>query len=136
MVPIDWHPAPRDLRRWAVAMLIGTALGGAVFHFLLDHPAAARILWGFGAISFATGITGTIVARPFYLLWMGFVWTVSTTLGTLALAFVFYCVVTPIGLLARLAGRDRLHLRRPPPDLESFWEKTPTRRADRFERPF
>ena len=35
--------------------------------------------------------------------------------GTLALAVVFFLVVTPLGLAARLAGRDRLGLRRPSP---------------------
>ena len=136
MVHIEWHPAPRELRRWAVVMLAGTGLGGCVFHFLFDQPLAARVLWTFGVVSFATGLTGTIVARPFYLFWMGFVWIVSTTLGTLALAVVFYCVVTPIGLVARLLGRDRLRLRRPSTTVSSFWEKTPPLRADRFDRPF
>lgn len=136
MVKIHWHPAPGELRRWAVAMLVGTALGGAVLHFLFHEPLAARVLWTFGALSFATGLTGTVVARPFYLLWMGFVWTVSTTLGTLALVVVFYFVVTPIGLVARLFGRDRLHLRRPSATVSSFWEKSPPMRVDRFDRPF
>ena len=136
MVHINWHPAPRELRRWAIAMLLGTALGGLVLHFLLDQPAAARVLWTFGVLSFATGLTGTLVARPFYLLWMGFVWSISITLGTIALAVVFYLVVTPIGLGARLLGRDRLHLRRPSPATTSFLEKAPPMRADRFDRPF
>ena len=136
MVKIHWHPAPGELRRWAVAMLVGTALGGAVLHFFLHQPLAARVLWTYGTLSFATGLTGTMAARPFYLLWMGFVWTVATTVGTLALAAVFYLVVTPIGLAARLLGRDRLGLRRPLPTVSSFWEKTPPRREDRFDRPF
>jgi len=134
MTRIDWNPSPRSLRHWALTMLVATALAGCVLEFLLGQSLPARIVWGIGAVAFATGITGTKIARPFYLAWMGFVWAVSWILGTLALAAVFFLVVTPIGILARLTGRDRLKLRRPAPG--SLWEPVPAPRREGFERPF
>ena len=55
--------------------------------------------------------TGSRLGRPLYLAWMGFAWFVGTALGLIALAVVFYGVVTPMAIVARLAGRDRLDVR-------------------------
>jgi polyferredoxin len=134
MTRIDWNPSARSFRRWALAMLAGTALAGCLFEFLLEDSLAAHVVWGLGAVAFATGITGTKAAWPFYVAWMGFVWVVSWVLGTIALAFVFFLVVTPIGIVTRLVGRDRLKLRRPGP--HSLWEKIPAPRREDFDRPF
>jgi hypothetical protein len=134
MTRIDWNPTPRALRIWGSVMLVATGLAGCVLEFLLGYSISARVVWGIGALAFATGITGTRVALPIYRAWMGFVWVVSWVLGTVALAAVFFLVVTPIGLGARLAGRDRLKLRRPA--VGSLWGKVPAPRREGFERPF
>jgi hypothetical protein len=134
MFRIDWNPPPSALRRWAVAVLAGTAIAGCILHFLLGHTTPALVLWTFGTLAFATGLTGTVLARPFYLAWNALAWLISQNLGTAALAIVFFLVATPIGLAARLLGRDKLRLRRP--SAPSPWIKTPPSRADRFDRPF
>lgn len=134
MLRIDWNPPPAALRRWALTVLAGTAIAGSILHFLLNHTTAATVLWSFGALAFATGITRTRAARPFYMAWMGLAWLISQTLGTAALAIVFFFVATPIALASRLLDRDRLLLRRSGAD--SLWVKSPPVRPDRFDRPF
>jgi hypothetical protein len=136
MVNINWQPSPSELRRWGIAILAGTALSGFFFYFFIDNTIAANVLWIFGTLSFVASITGTKVALPFYFLWMAFVWIISHTLGILALAAVFFLVVTPIGILARMLGRDRLKLCHPQPSATSFWEKSLPMRKDRIDRPF
>jgi hypothetical protein len=42
---------------------------------------------------------------------MGFVYAVSSILGFAVLSLVFFLVLTPIALAARMCGRDRLRLR-------------------------
>jgi hypothetical protein len=37
--------------------------------------------------------------------------SVSSIAGSLLIGVLFFCVVTPLGLVMRLAGRDRLRLR-------------------------
>ena len=120
MITINWHPAPVELRRWAVTVAAALAVSGSLFQFVdwgmfrAGHGLAPW-LWGFGLIALVTAGTGTRLGMPAYWLWMTFVFLVGTTIGTLALAVVFFLVVTPLGLAARLAGRDRLGLRRPSP---------------------
>ena len=121
MITIDWHPSPAHLRRWAFAVAAGTALSGALFQFVdwgvfrAGHGLGAW-LWTFGLFALVTAGTGSRIGLPAYWAWMGFAWTVGTLLGVAALAVVFFGVVTPLGVAARWAGRDRLTLRRPPPD--------------------
>jgi polyferredoxin len=116
MIVIDWNPDRRALRRWGIAMAVAMAVVGSLFRFVdwgvfrAGHG-MAPFLWAFGALALVTAGTGSRVGRPVYLAWMGFAWLVGTLLGTLALALVFYGVVTPLALVARAMGRDRLDVR-------------------------
>ena len=129
MITIDWQPSPAHLRRWAVTVAAGLGVSGSLFQFVdwgvfRSGHALAPWLWGFGLVALATAGTGTRLGLPVYWAWMGFVWTVGTLLGVTALAAVFFLVVTPLGLAARRAGRDRLAIRRRPP-AESLWHPLP-----------
>jgi hypothetical protein len=125
MITIDWYPSPGHLRRWGVTVAAGLGVSGSLFQFVdwgvfrAGH-ALAPWLWGFGLVALVTAGTGTRLGLPAYWAWMGFVWTVGTLIGIAALAVVFFLVVAPLGFAAWLAGRDRLMLRRPPPQ-ESLW---------------
>ncbi len=134
IVTIDWHPDARHLRRWGVVTAIALGVVGALFRFVdwglfaAARP-AAPYLWGFGAFALVTAGTGTRAGLPAYWAWMAFTWTIGTTLGTVALGAVFYGVVTPMGVVARIAGRDKLELR-PAPGTRSMWRPLPERRHD------
>lgn len=138
MITIDWHPSPTHLRRWAVTVAAGLGVSGSLFQYLdwgvfrAGHGLAPW-LWGFGAVALVTAGTGTRLGLPAYWAWMGFVWIVGTLIGTAALAAVFFLVVTPLGLVARLAGRDRLTLRRPAP-ADSLWRPLPQTAHDPFRQ--
>ena len=129
MITIDWHPSSAELRRWAVTVAAALAVSGSLFRFVdwgifrVGHGLAPW-LWGFGLVALLTAGTGTRIGLPAYWLWMSLVFLVGTAIGTLALAVVFFLVVTPLGLAARVAGRDRLGLRRPPPGA-SLWHPLP-----------
>lgn len=121
---INWHPSPRDMRQWALIMAPALGFVGSLFYFVewgvfSGGQGFAKFLWGFGAFAFATGITGTKLGLPAYWAWMGFVYIVSLAITYTALTFVFFGVVTPLGILARLVGRDRLHLR--PSAASTYW---------------
>lgn len=134
MITIDWHPTPAHLRRWAVTVAAGLGISGSLFQFVdwgvfRSGHGLAPWLWGFGLFALLTAGTGTRLGLPAYWAWMGFVWTVGTVIGTAALAAVFFLVVTPLGIAARLAGRDRLALRRPAPGA-SLWQPLPATAHD------
>ncbi|MFM8641835.1 MAG: hypothetical protein ACKOEP_03235 [Phycisphaerales bacterium] len=129
IVTIDWHPDARHLRRWALVTAVALGAVGALFRFVdWGVFAAARpmatYLWAFGAFALVTAGTGTRAGLPAYWAWMAFTWAVGTALGPVALGAVIYLVVTPMAVVARLAGRDRLELR-PAPGTRSMWRPLP-----------
>jgi len=116
VITIDWHPDRRALRRWGLTMAVAMAVVGSLFRFVdwgvfRAGQGLAPFMWGLGLAALVTAGTGSRLGRPVYLAWMGFAWLVGTVLGTAALAVVFYGVVTPMAIGARLAGRDRLDVR-------------------------
>lgn len=130
---INWSPAPRELRQWA--LITGPALGivGGLFYFVdwgifRGGEGFAKFLWGFGAFALVTGMTGTKLGWPAYRAWMGFVYAMSWMIGHVALALVYWLVVAPLGLVARLIGRDRLQLRTR--GRGSYWHALPARPHD------
>jgi hypothetical protein len=114
MITIHWHPSPAELRRWALRTALALGVMGALFQF---------VDWGVFRTMHPMGRV------PAYWAWMGFVWTVGTVIGTVALAIVFFLVITPLGVAARLLGRDRLQLRVPAAG-ESMWKPLPHTRHD------
>lgn len=133
-ITVHWRPKPRQLRIFGITMLIGLGAIGSLFHFWLGFTGFATFLWTFGALSFLTGITGTVVALPFYWLWTGFAFVISQTLGYGLLVLIFYLVVTPIGLLSRIMRRDRLALK--DNGGGSYWQPIRKSRDHHWERQF
>jgi hypothetical protein len=116
MTTINWKPSPREMRQWALLMAPALGLVGGLFYFVdwamfSGGEGFAKLLWSFGAFAFLTGITGTKLGLPAYWAWMGFVFVVSWLVTHVSLALVYFLVVTPLGLVGRLIGRDKLQLR-------------------------
>ena len=139
MTKINWHPSPREMRLWAAVLAVALGFVGSLFYFVewgifSNGRWFALFLWAFGAVAFLTGITGTKLGLPAYWLWMGFVWTVSWIVTHVALAAIFFLVVTPLAVTARLIGRDRLQLRRRAAD--TYWQSLESARGHNPERQF
>ena len=117
-------PTPSELR-WFGLLLF------AVFGLL-----AALVAWRFEAAGFARGLAGCGAAlallyygvpplrRPLYEGWMRLVTPVGWLVSHAVLAIVYFGVITPIGLVARLAGRDKLE-RRFAASAASYWAARP-----------
>lgn len=125
LVQIDWSPDTKKLREFGIAMIVGFAIIGALAHFGVwpfpePHPAAALGCWIFGALSGVLGLTGTPLALPIYWVWMGIAFVMGNIVSRVMLVLVYYLVFTPMGLLGRLIGRDRLELNTPK-STESYW---------------
>jgi hypothetical protein len=114
------NPSPRTLRQFGLLGLL--ILGGLAAWRLASHgpgPGAAVL----GVVALLLGILGLAAPRwlrPIFVGWMMLAFPVGWLLSQLALALVYYGVLTPIGLALRATGRDPLALRKPP-DARSYW---------------
>lgn len=128
------------MRCWAVLVAAALAAAGALFYFVnwgifAGGRGFAFFLWSFAAVAFSTGMTGTKLGLPAYWAWMGFVWIVSWVIGHVALAATYFLVVTPLAMMGRLFGRDRLKLHKTG-DTTSYWQRVPSERSPDPERQF
>jgi len=125
---------PREWRRFAWAAL---AVVGIV----------AVVLWRRGALG-TGGFLAVVVAslllaggatlrprpvRPVYRAAMTVAFYLGQVMGRLLLALAFLLIVTPLGLVLRLAGKDLLRLRRDRRSA-SYWR--PARYTSEFDRQF
>jgi hypothetical protein len=76
----------------------------------------------------ASGVAFDVIAlaapaalAPLKRLWMRFGWLLGRVVSPVVMAALLYLVVTPVGLLQRLFGRDPLHLKWDP-KAESYWQ--------------
>ena len=75
-----------------------------------------------GIISFVfliLGIIAPIMLKPFYLIWMIFAMILGWIMTRVILSLIFYFIVTPIGIIARLLGEDFLALKKV--SSNSYW---------------
>lgn len=122
MVRINWHPTAAELRKFGVAMLVGFGLIGGLF-FWKQMPTVATVCWIFGAVAGVLGLTGTRAALPVYAGWMAVALVMGNIVSRVLLAVIYYVVFTPMGLIRRLLGHDRLQLRRRQQD--TYWVDAP-----------
>ncbi len=59
----------------------------------------------------AVNMTAPQVYRPVAVFWLGLTHLLGAVTSTVLLSVVFFAVVTPVGILRRLAGKDSLRLR-------------------------
>jgi hypothetical protein len=116
------HDEPRG-RQWKgffVPLIAGSVYAATLY---LESPAmvavvAAAVLLVLGILVWFLESFGNRLHRTWTLLFMPLAWSVSTLL----LVLVYYLVLSPIGLVLRLFGRDPMH-RKLDRDATSYWVK-------------
>ncbi|WKZ11742.1 MAG: SxtJ family membrane protein [Gammaproteobacteria bacterium] len=86
---------------------IVAVLFGLFFPWLLERP-IPRWPWVIAGILVAWGLAAPASLRPVYRGWMKFGLLLSKVTTPLIMGIVFFLVVTPMGLVRRLAGKDSL----------------------------
>lgn len=125
----------RDLRKFG--LVVGgvlTALG--LFFWLRSKSAFPYFLWP-GAGMVVAGMIFPRALRSVYIAWMSVAFVLGYVMAHIILTLFFFLVVTPIGLFARLTGKDFLSLKLDRSG-KSYWiprEQKPKSPAD-YERQF
>ena len=128
-------PTGRILRQFAVLWIVFW-IGVAAWQYAGHRSVATSVACLAAALTVGTaGLMNPRLLRPVYQGWMALAFPIGWTVSRLALAVVFYVVLTPIGLAFRLIGRDRLD-RRPGSDRSSFWQRKPSSGLRSYFRQF
>ena len=129
MLDIDLRPDERKLRQFGfIALAAFVALAAMawferlVFAFGLGEarPVVAGALAGLGLLSALLSLLYPGANRPLYVGLTLVALPIGYLLSYLMMGALFYLLITPVGLLFRIIGRDPLH-RRLEPEAESYW---------------
>jgi len=125
----------RELRKFSylvgsVLMLLGGA--GLFKHWSVSVVAA---VWLGAAALMACGVLNPMLLRRVYLVWMGFAFALGWIVSRVILIFLFYLVITPIGMIARLIGKKFIDITFPG-ETESYWVSREGSKKTNYEKMF
>jgi hypothetical protein len=93
---------------------------GAWFLWRKDSSWSGFVL-AVGAVLVVLGTVAPTWLRGVHWLWMGLAVVLGRIVSPLVLGLIYYGIFTPVGLLARLRGRDFLQ-KRWEPESASYWQ--------------
>lgn len=120
MIEIDWEPDERTLRQFGWIALVGFA-GIAllawnewlIFSFGLGsaRTAVASAFAGLGGLSALFSLVAPKANKPIYLGLTLLSYPIGFVLSYVIMGFLFYGLITPLGLVFRAIGKDPLNRR-------------------------
>jgi hypothetical protein len=123
MIEINWNPSRKDLRIFGIGALVASAIISAVLYFFKGIELQwISILIAVGFAIFLSSIISVKVTRMIYLGLSLVTLPIGWVLSFIMLAVFYYLIVTPIGLIFRLTGRDPL-CRKFDSTTKSYWKK-------------
>ena len=112
----------KEIRKFALVIAIAMGVIG-IFISLKTHNLDVSIwLWGIGLLFLILGFILPIILRPVYSLWMLLAYFIGGIVSRVILTVLFYVVLTPIGLVLRLLGKDILN-QKLDKNQKSYWVK-------------
>jgi len=125
---------PKEWRKAAWMSCLGLALLSSLLRWRRVLPVAAweLVLCGLAALAVAAAVKPRWF-RGYYRFSAKLGFALSQVAGRAVLAVLFFLVVTPLGLVLRMLGKDPLRLRRPK-GAESYWSEA--RRESSMEQLF
>lgn len=120
LIEINRTPSRAERRWFGVIVLVFFGILGGIAWWQFAAAAWARGLWGAGLLLAAAYYAIPPLRLPFYLLWMHAAAPIGWLVSHAVLAIIFYGLITPMGVLMRLFGRDAMS-RRFEPARASYW---------------
>jgi len=125
-IDINWNPDRRELRLFAGGLaFLFTVVG--IFCIAGEVTKQVTGIWfGLALVNLMLALMYPQAAKPVYLLWMVLIHPFRWVISGLLIGVVYYLVITPIGILMRLAGSDPID-RHNDPGATTYWK--PKQRA-------
>ena len=128
MISVQWNPERRQLRQFAAIWFPAfCALVGWLVGKKTGHWTGVEIAWTACGLIAVVGFIHPPLIRPIFIGLILASFPIGWVVSHILLGFIFYGIVTPIGLILRMTGHDPLQLKPPPGD--SLW-KNPTGKTD------
>ena len=111
-------------------------LFGVLLPWVWNWSSFPNQIWiGAGLVILVWALIAPSSMRGLYIGWMRVALVIGDAVNTLILALVFYFVMTPMGVVMRLTGKDPMH-RKLDTSLTSYRVISKVRARNHVERPF
>jgi Saxitoxin biosynthesis operon protein SxtJ len=127
--------SPKDLRKFGLT--VGIVLLLIAFFLIWKHKPSQFYFLSIGAILILSGLLFPLILFPLNKVWMTLAILLGWLMTRVILSVLFYLVITPISLIARISGKHFLDLKIDK-TRASYWEKrknVPSTPTD-YERQF
>lgn len=134
MIQLKLKEDPKEWRKAALMSALGFAILSSVLRWrqVLGNRSWLTILLVLAAVAILS-IIRPVLFRGWYRFSTKVGYHIGRTAGLVALALLFFIVVTPLGIVMRLLGKDPLRLRRPE-NPGGYW--SPARGKSPLDRSF
>ncbi len=145
VLQIDWNPRRKVLRNFGLIGLVAFGAFGALAHWqvypfrgLSDGTAetTSYVLWALAVYCGLCAAAAPIAVKPVYLLLTVITFPIGFVISYIVMAIMFYLVITPVGLIFKIIGRDSMN-RKFDPSAASYWiKRRPPETLKRYFRQF
>ena len=98
-----------DLRKFGITIgIILVMIAGFLFW---KEKESFQIFLTVGAVLCIFGVVIPVILKPIYWIWMIFATILGWIMTRVILSILFYVIITPIGLISRLFGKQFLELK-------------------------
>jgi hypothetical protein len=135
MMEINWNPTRKELRQFGFLCVV--FFGGlAAWGFHKHGPSlGVEAMAAAAAVGGVLGALAPQLLKPVFVGWMVAAFPIGWTVSHLLLGFIFFFVLTPIGLLLRILGHDPMS-RGFDRDAKTYWIPHETAPVARYFRQF
>lgn len=121
LIEINWNPNRKELRNFGIVAFIASALVSLLLYLFKGLGIQwAAIIIAAGFISFLTSMIFPKLTRFIYLGLILVTLPIGYMVSFILLALFYFLLLTPLGLLFRLIGRDPLR-RKFDASMKSYW---------------
>lgn len=137
IVSVNWKPSQRDLKEFRWIALMALPLIGLVLYFVkqVDWRWCTAIGVA-GGVIWASGLFSYKLTRMMYLVLVTITLPIGLVMSFVIMALFYFGIITPLGLLFRIIGRDSM-CRRFDAKAGTYWvPHESSRAAERYFQQF
>jgi hypothetical protein len=134
LIEINWNPEKRELRKFGLIAVVALGAAGIILRYIFGVSA----IWAVSAAAaglciFLVTLISPGAGRIIYLALTFAALPIGLVISFILMAAFYFLILTPVGLVFKLIGRDSL-ARRFEPDSPTYW--TPHKHTDDPQRYF
>jgi hypothetical protein len=134
LVSVNWNPSRKDLNGFRlIAVCAGVLIAALLYAVKQVDLRWCLAIAAAGGVIGLSGLISLKLTRAIYVVMMAVTLPIGFVVSLLLMGLFYFGLITPLGLIFRLIGRDAMR-RRFDPDASTYW--IPHQQATKAERYF